>query len=1193
MNIETLGNWLIALLRQRGVNPDGRLLFSYDLSQEEYEHLTKQLQGAIAESGGIEVLAELSLGRRRLAAPPAAFVLYASEWWKHEYSGGQWSWAPVLENLGIVSSQFSPQLRSDFVARGLSFWQLSPLDRGKAFLGAIVINGGIPMRLLAQGDGPAALLMNRVLKLASRYHWGNAQVLEAVTERLVLLPNAYRQPQIAELLARFVDAALQLKEEHQLETVTDPLAYLDSVLPDWRRRFPISLASDAAKALLTGLIREAAAQGTPSKHGLFTAERRLIRDPGTGRFALESHLTHPGRILAQDLATQFGLHDHDRVPRYFTIDLEAGARQPFAEGRLVLGLSDPVAVLNVRKWVLRQEAARSELQLILRSQAGDQGERCTIEGGGALPDEDPWIFVEHEGGYPVLAAVGGARLPHENVWVALAPGWTIETTSEQAPVGELHCPGLTDRPVFRLDADARLISTGLTFRIRLGQISQPIQIYQWKGVRLPEAKGRSVFRSVHPPRLFRTTEEGLQVIPLSDQQWRLIGTQEVVQPREARGPVEVSILDDGEMVARQRLFVLPSEARIEYSSGSVVGVAKVRFINWGPVELATDAPANVMAAVCKSAEGTILLDLSAHGAPPAELRVSVRWPGKSSELTLILPYPVSGGRILRADGSVIPDEETVTLRELMGMRIQIFDTNPDQPRRYEIQLALGSGKQHVSSRLLVPMSPGMDRAELRLIDYQKQIESLLGLFDDLDAKVRISLLAGGQRSCEIQVGRYTTTLQFEDGHVRVAEDALRRISVEDLVNTRVLASPLIRIDVKPHELNPVLTEGVHTGSWTVEGISQELAPWLIYPAPDSSVLFRPLVWSEEGKEVEAVTAESDTVPELINLSDAMSLADPQRRWNDMHSALKALSQDYRHESWSLINGLWQTFYHLPLTALDLWRMLAKQPKAMLSFLLLSELDEAELAEALRRFRIETGWMPELTTVVDLCEVAQAFWQFWLAQGLARDRCHKYFKDELESRFKLLANEIPSLGPLIDTAIFAATGSMSELLMEVAGPSKQATRDLLKQLWDGGNSLVNSQLFLVNQGREQWPGRDFVERFALPAFLEKCPSEYSEKLRSHLPHVFWQFQDWARYYGTQFSAKSQTDYKFSVANLPILCALWAATSTSRQWWSDPRSRLALKQIRDFDPIWFEQAYRQAFKVCMSIEGLVQLPMITDQ
>ena len=33
------------------------------------------------------------------------------------------------------------------------------------------------------------------------------------------------------------------------------------------------------------------------------------------------------------------------------------------------------------------------------------------------------------------------------------------------------------------------------------------------------------------------------------------------------------------------------------------------------------------------------------------------------------------------------------------------------------------------------------------------------------------------------------------------------------------------------------------------------------------------------------------------------------------------------------------------------------------------------------------------------------------------------------------------------------------------------------------------------------------------------------------------------------------------------------------------------VARMDPIWFEQAYRQAFKVCMSIDGLVQLPEIT--
>jgi hypothetical protein len=141
--------------------------------------------------------------------------------------------------------------------------------------------------------------------------------------------------------------------------------------------------------------------------------------------------------------------------------------------------------------------------------------------------------------------------------------------------------------------------------------------------------------------------------------------------------------------------------------------------------------------------------------------------------------------------------------------------------------------------------------------------------------------------------------------------------------------------------------------------------------------------------------------------------------------------------------------------------------------------------------------------------------------------------------------------------------------------------------------VNSQLFLVNEWREEWPCRDFVEKEALPAFLQNLQPTSAALIFKLLDRIFWKFDSWKKYYGTQFNIRNQPDFKFSVANLPVLCAFWAATSTSRQWWTDPRSRLALKQIRDFDPIWFEQAYRQAFKVCMSIDGLVQLPAITEQ
>lgn len=1182
MSTQNLTAWLSSLLKQKSVpSPDGRPLFAYDLSQDDYIELERQLAGAVVSAGGIAELAEISLGRPPIFSPPAAFVLYASEWWKREYAGGAWSWSPIVKALEAAPDSFTQQLRSRFVSRGLAFWGLTTQDRGKTYIGPIVTNSGIPMRLLATGSGAVATLLGQVLKQAGRFGWGLAQIQLAVAERQFQLPAAYRQqPLVAELLARFVEAALHLRDEYQLQGVVDPVARLDQVYPDWRRRFPVSLESEAAQTLLTGMVREASSQSAGTPDGLFLAERRLVGDPGSREFAIVSHVTCPSRIAALDLASMFGLSDMEALPRAFTIDLEAETRQPCIEGRLIFGSEIPTAILTAKRMVVRNHAARFELQLILRSQAGDVGERCTPGGGGALPDEDPWIFVENEAGHHVLAAAGGARLPHESAWIALPSGGTVESETPVEELGELLAPGLPARRLIRLQADAHLVLPGISFRVRLGQVAPPAQIYQWKAQRLPEAMGRSVFRDRQLPRLFRTTEEGLQAQPLSTQQWRRPGTQESLHPREARGPVEVSIVDEGEVVARQRIFVLPPDARIEYVSGNTVGTGVVRLVNWGTLDLAPDVGVGVKASVCNEGANAICIELSSSDAPPSVFRIRLRWPGAVSELTLFLPYPVSGGRFLSADGSVMQDNEQRSLRELVGMRLQIFDTNPAQPKRYEVQLALRQGQHQVSSRYPIALLPGVGRSEVRLIDFQKQIESLLGLFDDLDAKVRIGLVVGGQCTGEITLGRYTTALQTDQDSIRVSEAAMGLISPDGLEGMRVLASPLIHPGVAPLELVPVRTEGVHTGAWAAQGMAPDQAPWLIYPAENSAVLFRPMIWMAPGgletcEDLSVLEEEEVATP---SLPAAMAVVQEGRRKKLMHSALVAMSENLQSESWSLLDSLWETFHHLPLTALDVWRMLAKQPKAVLSFLLRSELDDVALVDAVRRLRTETGWAPELTTVADLCEVAQAFWRFWSGQGLDQDRCQKYFKDEFEGRLRLLANEIPGLRPLIETVVFAATGTMSDLLLEAAGASGRTTADFLRQLWDGGDSLVNTQLFLVNAEREilTWPGRDFIQVQALPAFVAACTSSNQELLRPYFRKMFW---------------PQHQDRKFSVANLPVLCAVWAATSTSRQWWSDPRSRLALKQIRDFDPIWFEQAYRQAFKVCMSIDGLVQLPEIT--
>ena len=1185
MTIDTLGRWIIDLLKRRGLDrADARLLFAYDLSQEEYASLGSVLSEAIANNGGIEALAIRSLGRPPLMAPPAAFVLFAAEWWKHEYEGGVWDWSPIVKKLGADPDAFEPQLRSAFVARGLSFWQLSPLTSGKRFIGSIAVNGGIPMRLLALGAGPLATVLSQVLKLGARYRWGLTQLVEAVAERQIYLPAAYRRPEISELLAHFVEAVLQLREDYQLEGLDDPIAHLNTVVLDWRRRFPVALDSEAAQTLLAGLVREAAAQKSAAAQGLFQAERRLVKDTVRETYAIESNLFYPNKAAGQDLAVLFGFTDTEHLPRYFAIDLETESRQPFAEGRMILGADEPLASLTGRKLVIKGKAACTEHLLVLRAQLGDIGERVTLAGGSALPDEDPWLFTESDSGHLHFVAAGGGRLPDDSVWVALARGWTIETevSTPAEELGKLVVSGSNERAVFRLRADARLTQDDLIYRVRLRQVAPAEQIYEWRGLRLPEAKGRAVFRDRQAPRLFWYREDRLTQVPVSDQEWRRPGNLQVMAPKEARGPIEVRIFSEGELMARRRIFVLPSEARIEYISGDALGTGTVRFVNWGAVDVIVEPYVGVCATISKAGAATTGIELSSAGDPPSEFRVGIRWPGALTDLPLVLAYPVTGGRFIRAGGGVMQPSEQVTLRELIGMRLQVFDTNPAKPERYELQLALGESLREVSSRYPISIDHISGRAEVRLLEYQRHIESLLGLFDDLDATVRVGLVVAGKCETEIQVGRYTMILEADSTTVRASVSSLAMLAPDDLAKARVLASPLTVQDATTLELSSIESEGAHTGAWSASGLDPDLAPWLIYPAEDSALLFRPLIWVDVAVDTDPVaddTRSGEARAQVVvpTLASAMSQSQADERRHCLHTVLADMSVDHKHASWPLLDSLWQTFHHLPLTALDAWRMLAKQPKAILAFLLRSELPDAELAEAVRRFRIETGWMPELTTVADLSQVSRAFWRFWSAQDLASERCRKYFNDDIEGRFKLLAHEIPSLEPLLDAVVFAATGTVSALLLEVAGPSKLTTFNLIKKLWDGGDSLVNSQLFLVNAEREMWPGRNFVQHKVLPAFDTACTPENKRKLIPFFARLFW---------------NKPEDHKFAVANLPVLCALWSATSTSRKWWSDPRERLILKQVRDFDPVWFEQAYRHACKVLMSIDGFIQLENITS-
>ncbi len=105
-----LDQWIFSFMSKRGLlEPDGRALFAYKTSLEEFETLRQVLQetppGSITNPGY-----------------PQAWLLFAAEWWKRDYPGGAWRWGPLCEAAGLPGLTHEKTRR--LVIEGSRLWRL-------------------------------------------------------------------------------------------------------------------------------------------------------------------------------------------------------------------------------------------------------------------------------------------------------------------------------------------------------------------------------------------------------------------------------------------------------------------------------------------------------------------------------------------------------------------------------------------------------------------------------------------------------------------------------------------------------------------------------------------------------------------------------------------------------------------------------------------------------------------------------------------------------------------------------------------------------------------------------------------------------------------------------------------------------------------------------------------------------------
>jgi len=259
--------WVNSLVQRHGLErPDGRSLYQYRVTDDEYIELTKALK--LSAVLGVNNIVNL-------LSWDAAFVIYASEWWRREYDG-QWGWAGLFEAVDINYKDLTVGRRNALIESGLQRWRREIRNNNgiRQLLGTIATEGGLPLHQLADSGGWLEDILKPVLK---KHVARDISVSLLIENYQNLIPKSYRSEEINQILADIIKSVVYLREPHQLMDKERPLKWLDEKRPDWRELFPIPIDNESGRTLLRGLVDVASkAKKEVDKKNPFEVERYLI-----------------------------------------------------------------------------------------------------------------------------------------------------------------------------------------------------------------------------------------------------------------------------------------------------------------------------------------------------------------------------------------------------------------------------------------------------------------------------------------------------------------------------------------------------------------------------------------------------------------------------------------------------------------------------------------------------------------------------------------------------------------------------------------------------------------------------------------------------------------------------------------------------------------------------------------------------
>lgn len=1136
--------WIQNLLRTRNLKqPDGRPLYAYRLTNNEFDSLNQLLMRK--DQRDIESMGEESHFL-------TCWFLYAAEWWKRCYSGGAWSWTPIFQaiNFGDLDSL----KRNEWVEAAAEFWRLKDETLGgKRYLGKVVVNGGLPLKLIKEADGKLYSILHATLgeALRSSTPLSSAQLLTQIELQSNYLPKSYRHATVYGLLAQVISTVLTLKKSLPTDTEIDPIRQLDQQHPEWLTQFPLQIDSDAASQLLVKLIRQAVINPKQQKQQ-FLVSRHLRFNAEASEWEFECRIEASPRFSAKALSINL---KRDELDLPVTIDLViTGTKSSITVGQMQRRDSDYTIKLN------RPTLPDMFFHQSLRLEASRFGQllgNLELESGEAPDPDVPWVFEDN---YPCprLLWAGSHRLAKASCYLLIPETAKLLECRENTNLFNTY----RDRSLIKVNGGiAQIECDNERYEVACGSgTCQTSDNVVWSSNRVfIESNPSYIF--LGKPRLELIDSEGIRKpVPSSELFWRTRQAESSVDQIRSFGSGTIYWRRNGKVMLRQRAVCLPpNKSCIDSEKTPPVEIkffnevqprGQIKLNGW-PARLISCSTTNVHVQSEQTHDGWIIDVTSGLVPPPLTIDLHITWSDGQIQV-ISVPFPVEGAFIVNDSNQAIVPKGIISLHELNSLHVNLRG----KPwKNWQIRLKLLGAKAFTTTPMQVircrktPDSTSM----VRLYDIREQVRRLLSLCDDLDARVQIDFEYGEVVKTSLQVARYSHFLERDSGKgwVSIDDASGKLVDTEVLEQVCLRTVPLLECSQAPRSLSKITSEGTHTGNWAFEPELKQSGLWLIYPSEHSSIHPRALLWFVP--ELYAKPA-----PVLLGLRQAMSLPNRDERLNTIETVFKLIADDIASKDWDFVQSMIEKFSHLPLPSLDIWGAMVRVPKAVVCAHLKLEGFIEKIAPRLSE-ELPFDWL--LTSPQDWLDIIQA-----LRQTVVEDeRALRVLKYDLEYRLEWIFERQSGIDISVRLAKTKSLGLTDDRDINIL----ISYPDMIASNW------LSSLLFSENN-----TAAEFVRRatqnssidLPAPTQLKKLTQQFvnSEQGKDLFQH------------GKLIDV---SDWKHSLIIAPIMIAFDIASGQADIWSKDLNLLNALRQYRDFDRTWFDDAYKVAM-ACAYNKGLIK-------